>query len=79
MYVIHEDGYVYAWGSNSKGQTGDDTNTKDGNYLTLHNGTRLNYHAMDNTATQVGDFETKTLVVNNYDVVTTMGRDETIN
>ncbi len=78
MYVIHEDGYVYAWGSNSKGQTGDDTNTKDGNYLTLHNGTRLNYHAMDNTATQVGDFETKTLVVNNYDVVTTMGRDETI-
>ena len=33
---------------------------------------------MDNTPTQVGDFETKTLVVNNYDVVTTMGRDETI-
>ena len=78
MYVIHEDGYVYAWGSNSKGQTGDDTNTKDGNYVSLHNGTRLEYHAMDNTPTQVGDFETKTLVVNNYDVVTTMGRDETI-
>lgn len=78
MYVIHEDGYVYAWGSNSKGQTGDDTNTKDGNYVSLHNGTRLEYHAMDNTPTQVGDFESKTLVVNNYDVVTTMGRDETI-
>lgn len=51
---------------------------KTGNYVSLHNGTRLEYHAMDNTPTQVGDFETKTLVVNNYDVVTTMGRDETI-
>ena len=36
------------------------------------------YHAMDNTAVQVGDVESKTLVINNYDVVTVMGRDETI-
>ncbi|MCI5604818.1 MAG: hypothetical protein MR413_04125, partial [Clostridia bacterium] len=70
MYVIREDGFVYAWGSNSNGQTGDDTNDTDGQTVSLCNGTRLEYHAMDNTAVQVGDKEASMLLIENATLYT---------